>query len=70
MWLAKPDAFSNSESLHCDGGKLNIDTSVGRFNVLDQPKGLDHERKGNWEGSVLDQAPSCAYDIYSSRHST
>lgn len=42
MWLAKPDPFWNSmTALHCDEGKLNIDTSVARFNVLEPLRRLD-----------------------------
>lgn len=42
MWLAKPDPFWNSmTALHCDEGKLNIDTSIARFNVLEPLRRLD-----------------------------
>jgi hypothetical protein len=34
---------------HCDKDKLNTNTSVGRFKVLDPLGGLDLERKGNRE---------------------
>jgi hypothetical protein len=65
MWLAKPDPLWNSEGPHCDEGKLNIDTSVRRFNILDPLRGLDLERKETRNDRYPHPAPCCTYDTVS-----
>lgn len=38
---------------HCHEGKLNIDTSVRPFNILDPLRGLDFERKQGMAGTHI-----------------